>query len=362
MITYCTNIHPGESWGEIFQNLQTFIPVIKTAVYPGKTFPIGLRLSELAATQLNERSAVAFTEWMLQNDLYVPTINGFPYGSFHTTPIKKNVYLPDWRHSDRAEYTKKLAKLLDYWLPEDLSGSISTVPIGFKSCISNADFSVVKKNITTVLDYLERLRQKSGKKIILAFEAEPGCVLETVEDIVIFFERMNFSPQQQETVGVCFDCCHHAVEFENPRTALNRLLNSGITIAKVQISSATRIINPHADILEFLSEPTYLHQVVIRAASGDYFRYNDLPVAIRKHNFRIGDEWRIHFHLPIFLKSTQWCETTQDFIEDLLPLLDKNTLLEIETYTWNVLPTELQSDNVTQSIIREIEWLKAKRI
>jgi sugar phosphate isomerase/epimerase len=362
VITYCTNIHPGESWGDTFQNLRTHIPPIKAAVSPNKSFPLGLRLSALAAQELEESNIAVFTEWLQQHDLYLPTINGFPYGAFHAVHIKENVYLPDWRHSERVEYSKRLAMLLDVWLPSDICGSVSTVPIGFKSCINASDIDQVRTNLTFVLEYLAQLRQSSGKKILLALEAEPGCLLETVADIIDFFTHMNFSAELQEGLGVCFDCCHHAVEFENPGTAIKHLAEAGITIAKAQISSAPRMFDPARAELERLCEDTYLHQVVIRDTAGFFTRYNDLPFAMREHNFKNGDEWRVHFHLPIFLQHTPWCATTQNFIEEALPLLDSRTLLEIETYTWNVLPPELQAATVTKSIINEIAWLKAKRL
>jgi len=361
VITYCTNIHPGESWADTFLNLQDHIPCIKSAVSPDHPFPIGLRLSHRATTEINARSAAVFDDWMQHNNVFIPTINGFPYGSFHASRIKENVYLPDWRQPDRVNYTITLADLLDCWLPEKVQGSISTVPVGFRNCVNDSDLLTVRRNLVFVLEHLDRLRQASGKTIVLALEPEPGCFLETTEHIISFFERMNFSDELRTGIGICFDCCHHAVEFETPSASLARLANAGITIGKVQISSAPCVVNPSYLILEQLCEPTYLHQVVIRSTDGIIRRYNDLPDAMNEHNDRSGDEWRIHFHLPIFLSNTPWCDTTQQFIEEILPLLDRNTLLEIETYTWDILPPDMRLGSVTQSIIHEIEWLKEYR-
>ncbi|MDD2366864.1 MAG: metabolite traffic protein EboE [Desulfuromonadaceae bacterium] len=362
MITYCTNIHPGESWTDTFLNLQAHIPPVKSAVSPDKPFPIGLRLSCQAASEIKSDTGAfrAFTEWMQLTKTYIPTINGFPYGLFHSKRIKENVYLPDWRQPERVDYTKLLASLLDCWLPSDLQGSISTVPIGFKGCISEIDFGIVKKNLTSVLEYLSQLYLKSGKKILLALEPEPGCLLETVDEILVFFERMEFSDEHRDHIGVCLDCCHLAVEFEEPDAAIARLGEAGIAIAKVQISSAPRFVDPLRADLERLCEPNYLHQVVIRSVEGKLLRYVDLPEALQLHPFSRGEEWRVHYHLPVFLKNTLWGNTTQQFIMELLPLLDSETLLEIETYTWDVLPAELRSDSVTDSIIQEIKWLKTE--
>jgi hypothetical protein len=362
VITYCTNIHPGESWADTFLNLQNHIPSVKSVVSPDDPFPIGLRLSCQAALEINAgaETSEAFMGWLQHTKTYIPTINGFPYGSFHSKRIKENVYLPDWRQSERVDYTKILATLLDCWLPGDVQGSISTVPIVFGNCINETEMGIVRKNLLSVLEHFERLHQASGKKILLALEPEPGCQLETVIDVISFFERMNFSDEHRSRIGVCLDCCHLAVEFEDPVEAFVKLGAAGIPIAKVQISSAPSLLDPCRTTIERLCEPNYLHQVVIRTSEGNLVRYTDLPEALQKHQIRSGEEWRIHFHLPVFIENTPWGNTTQQFIIDLLPMLDPDTLLEIETYTWEVLPAELRPSSVNDSIIQEIKWLKAQ--
>jgi hypothetical protein len=360
MITYCTNIHPGESWGETFKNLQIYIPPVAADVSPLAPFPVGLRLSNYAALEIDERVSAEFTEWLQRTNTFVPTLNGFPFGSFHRSVVKESVYLPDWRDGERADYTVRLADLLDSWLPEDVQGSISTVPIGFKRGFKVVE-GAVRANLMRVLEHLDRLRQKSGKLILLALEPEPGCLLETVHEVISYFERMAFPDELSRGFGICFDCCHQAVEFENPFHSLKLLAEAGITVAKIQVSSALRIINPARALLEKFCEPRYLHQVVIRDETGTLRRYDDLPEALRDHHSGDGDEWRIHFHVPIFIERMAPFETTGYFIKEMLPLIDPHVLLEVETYTWDVLPPELRLPSVTQSIIREIQWLKAER-
>jgi sugar phosphate isomerase/epimerase len=360
MITYCTNIHPGESWGDTFNNLQTYIPPVAAAVSPAAPFPIGLRLSDRASLEIDERASAGFMEWLRSTDTYVPTINGFPYGSFHGSVVKENVYLPDWRDCERADYTMRLANLLNSWLPENVQGSISTVPIGLKRGFID-EAGAVRANLMRVLEHLDRLRQKSGKIIQLALEPEPGCLLETTHEVVSFFDRMAFPAELRQGIGICFDCCHQAVEFETPSHSLKLLADAGITIAKVQVSSALRVKNPDRVLLEKFCEPCYLHQVVIRDEAGALSRYTDLSDALREHRDGNGDEWRIHFHVPIFIERLEQHETTVYFIKETVPLIDSSVLLEVETYTWEVLPPELRMASVTQSIIREIQWLKAER-
>lgn len=360
LITYCTNIHPGESWQETFAALQRYIPAVKAAVSPDRSFPIGLRLSHRAAEELTGEENERFVCWLRENDSFVPTLNGFPYGSFHGERVKEKVYLPDWRSSDRAAYTMRLADLLAGWLPEGVTGSISTVPIGFKGVVGESDQPSVRKQFITVLAHLKHLQQQRGRNIILALEPEPGCLLETTEEVCDFFSGLDLPHDLRDMIGICYDCCHQAVEFEEPADSLARLADAGVRIAKVQISSALNILAPSLELLSHFDEPCYLHQVVVRNRKGELVRYNDLSEARVRHSMNDGEEWRCHFHVPIFLSGVGNYSTTRFFLEEVLPLLPQNLLLEVETYTWDVLPPELRCESVTDLIIREIQWLEAQ--
>jgi hypothetical protein len=193
---------------------------------------------------------------------------------------------------------------------------------------------------------------------MLALEPEPGCLLETTAEVCGFFDAMGFHQSLKKHLAVCYDCCHQAVEFEEPTESLNRLAAAGIPIAKVQVSSGVQIKGGHAAELAGFVEPCYLHQVVVRRSNGDLSRYPDLQDALSSHEQQSGDEWRCHFHVPIFRSGTT--ETTGSFLDEFLPLLQKDILLEVETYTWDVLPAELRCGTVTDSIIREIRWLKER--
>jgi hypothetical protein len=240
-------------------------------------------------------------------------------------------------------------------------GSISTVPVAFGRDFPEQDMEVIRNNLLRTLEHLDHLRQKSGKAIMLSLEPEPGCLLETTDNIITFFERMKFPDTMQSALGICLDCCHQAVEFETPAECLAHLATAGIGIGKVQISSALRMLDPERTLLESFCEPVYLHQTIIRGKDGMLRRYNDLSDALRDHPRGRDEEWRIHFHVPIFVNRMPRYGTTRFFIDALLPLLDKNMLLEVETYTWEVLPSELRAESVDHSIVRELQWLKGQR-
>ena len=138
---------------------------------------------------------------------------------------------------------------------------------------------------------------------------------------------------------------------------------AGIAIPKVQLSAALRIPEVTADVNETLAgfaEPVYLHQVIERR-SNDLVRHLDLPEALETLDEAIGHEWRIHFHVPIFLDELQHFSTTQDFLKEILALHRKQSIsshLEVETYTWDVLPERYRGVEVSTAIARELDWVR----
>lgn len=359
LITYCTNIHPGESWAQVFASLERHIPAVKAAFSPDAAFPIGLRLAERAARELNAEENRRFSAWLAEQDCFVPTLNGFPYGSFHGQRVKENVYLPDWRSPLRADYTRRLADLLAGWLPQGTPGSISSVPLGFKGVVDWDDLPAFRQQLEAVLRHLARLHETTGREILLALEPEPCCLLETTEEACRLFEQIRLPEELRPYLGLCYDCCHQAVEFEDPAASWRRLQDAGIRVAKVQVSSALKVAAARRESLRRFDEPVYLHQVVVRHGDGRLERHAELGEALAR--VAPGEEWRCHFHVPIFLPDLPEYGTTRDFLETLLPLLPQDLLLEVETYTWDVLPPELRDVPVTESILRELDWLRQQR-
>lgn len=357
VITYCTNIHTGEVWEDVFFDLRTHLPRIKTAVSPFQAFPIGLRLSNRAATGLDETESARFSDWCGENGFFVPTINGFPYGDFHGPVVKERVYAPDWRHQERVDYTKRLALLLSRWLPFGITGSVSTVPVCFRKERGAGALPVIRENLIECLEFVDRLRQKTGKDIVIALEPEPGCYLETTEDVLAFFEGLHLPSHLMDCLGICYDCCHQSVEFEDPVSTISNIRKENIRIAKVHVSSAPHLGFFDREYLEQVAEPVYLHQVVVKNPGGELRRFDDIPNALALYKGE-GSECRVHFHVPVFLERIGSHATTRPFIEQILSLLDGNTLLEIETYSRNVLPSGMYSDGIDESIIREIQWLE----
>lgn len=394
-LTYCTNIHPGESWPEVRAALLRYLPEVKRRVSPDAPMGVGLRLSaEAAATLTREPEALAELRRFLDDGgFYVFTLNGFPYGRFHGVRVKEGVYQPDWRRPERLAYTNQLADLLTALMPAGdtmLEGSVSTAPGGFRDLagMQSAEAEVADALLHHAA-HLHALRESTGRTIALAIEPEPMCLMETIEELSRFFERhllcrdgvarlaalARITAREAEEVvrrhlGVCYDVCHAAVEFEAPETALASLRRNGIGVAKLQLSSALRIPRVDAAVIERLrsyDEGVYLHQVVERwAADRRLVRHLDLADAFAAFASmpEAGDrEWRVHFHVPIFHDDLGAFGTTQTELREILELQRRSMIsphLEVETYTWNVLPPDLRPIEVSEAIARELTWVRER--
>src|SRR5882672_4634681 len=227
-LAYCTNIHRGEDWRQTFDSLQRYTTAVRARVSPDKPYAIGLRLSDLASRQLAEPETLAqFKAWLEANNSYIFTINGFPFGSFHGTRVKEQVYVPDWTSSDRLAFTNRLFDILAELLPAGIEGSVSTVPCSFKEFIrTDEQVEVMCKNLWSCVDHITALTDRTGKPLHLGLEPEPLCYLETSTETVKFFERMKkVRPNDQrveQALGVNYDTCHLAVEFEEPEDVVKR--------------------------------------------------------------------------------------------------------------------------------------------
>lgn len=391
-LTYCTNIHAGENWADHFTALKLNFPEIKKQLSPNAPMGIGLRLSNIASIEiLKDNNLPEFKEWLQLNNAYVFTMNGFPYGGFHNTIVKDQVHAPDWTTNDRLDYTLRLFNILASLLPKDMEGGISTSPLSYKHWFkSDAELSRAKfeatENILRVVAELNKIKQKTGITLHLDIEPEPDGILETGKEFIEWFEN-NLLPQGvsyfknelnipaaqveyiiKDHVNLCYDVCHFAIGYEPHEAVINELAKKGIKVGKIQISAALKAsfdsASRQAILTEFdkFNESTYLHQVIARLADGSLLRYPDLPEALAATDN--AKEWRAHFHVPVFSQDFELLQSTQSDIIKVLHIQGQNPFtnhLEVETYTWEVLPDALKIP-LNQSIIRELEWVKHQLI
>jgi len=386
-LTYCTNIHRGETWADTRAALERHLPDVKRMFAPHQTMGVGLRLSAIASETLAQpRELARFQDFLAGHGLYVFTINGFPYGPFHGTRVKEEVYQPDWRFTERLAYSNRLADLLAALLPDDaeLEGSVSTVPATFRP-IGEEPGAIerIADNLLQHAAHLVGLRERTARTITLALEPEPMCYLETIEEAARFFEDHLFSSPAirrfsaltglekaaaeaalRQHLGLCYDVCHAAVEFEDAAESLARLAGAGIGIFKLQLSAALKVPRVDARTVEQLrrfDDGVYLHQVVERRPDGSFVRFLDLAPAFANLDQAQGNEWRVHCHVPIFMATLPELGTTQDFLRDILMLHRQSPIsrhLEVETYTFDVLPEELRRVDVATAVARELQWVR----
>jgi hypothetical protein len=373
-LAYCTNVHRGETWAETFAALEQHTLPVRRRVAPGRTYAIGLRLGQRAAAELAQPAALlAFQRWLEQHDCTVFTINGFPYGSFHGTRVKEQVYAPDWSTPERVAYTLQLFSLLDQLMPAGAGGSVSTVPASFKGFIAAepARRAAIFRNLTACGRGIAELAAKSGRDLHLGLEPEPMCLIETSAETVDFFAAWRTAERAADgllnVVGVNYDCCHLAVEFESAAAALDRITGAGLRLSKLHLSSALRV-KPDASgraALAAFVEPVYLHQVVVgRAGTNEVRRrYVDLPDALADATPTLpDDEWRVHFHVPLHATPGAPFSDTRDHLTAALDWLQAQpracTHLEMETYTWEVLPPALRLP-IGDQLVREYAWTLA---
>ncbi|GAB3692090.1 metabolite traffic protein EboE [Spirosoma flavus] len=393
---YCTNIHAGESWEAHFAAMQKAIPELKKRLSPDAPFGIGLRLSNEASEELEQpENLIQFQHWLADNDCYVFTMNGFPFGGFHNTTVKDHVHTPDWTTEARVEYSKRLFRILSVLLPVDelgnaIQGGVSTSPLSYRywfeweqPAARDYILSQTTQNVLEVVSELVRLHRQTDRLMHLDLEPEPDGVIETADEFIAWFtdyllpmgieqltEEFGLSDADAETaicehVRLCYDVCHFAVGYERPADVLDKMKEYGLRVGKIQISAALKAQFPTdsesdreavRQAFAQFNEPTYLHQVVARTTSDELLRFRDLPEALAAFNENHA-EWRSHFHVPIFIADYGVLQSTQDDIREVLRLQSERRFtnqLEVETYTWGVLPDDLKKD-IVDSIEREMK-------
>lgn len=395
ILGYCTNVHAGVTLDAVRANLLAHALPVKRRVCPDTPMGVGLWFAYDAAVELLEDPGKIgqLRDWMTDQGLFAYTLNGFPFGDFHEDRVKTKVYEPTWATRERYDYTLALATILSELLPDDAEeGSISTLPLGWPltSVHQRSDLDTPATldpefaracagRLTDLTHYLARIELDTGKCIHVDLEPEPGCVLDTAAGVVDFFERYLLGTPDDATIRgylrVCHDVCHSAVMFEPQREALAAYQAAGIGVGKVQLSSAARVCfdgmtgNERAHAMAALrgfAEDRYQHQTAVRYDDGTAVFYADLPDALAAAAAGDGPrgEWRVHFHVPVYLDRFGPIATTRGEVAECLRLLgarsgdDGVAHYEVETYAWGVLPAELQRETLADGIADELAWVR----
>lgn len=379
---YCTNVHAGADLEQYWANLRRHAVGVKERFSPKQPMGIGLWFSANAAEQLLASDRLpAFRDWLRESGLLPFTFNGFPHGDFHERVVKHRVYLPTWMDVARLRYTEQLVEIQHRLLPAGVEGSISTLPIAWGTPTLTADqAATAAANLRTAAKFMRDYEVAHGRLIHLALEPEPGCVFTWSQDIIRFYDEhllRGVSAAEEAIIRrhirVCHDVCHAAVMFEDQTAVLKKYQAAGIEIGKFQISAAVRMAldslppcgserSAAIEQLETFREERYLHQTVVKR-QGQTTYYEDLPAALAAERDLPYGEWRVHFHVPIFLSRFGKLQSTQDQIIECLQAARETTNcrhLEVETYAWSVLPPEMQQPELADGIAQEMSWLAAQ--
>ena len=385
-LTYSTLVHPGDTWPEIWDSLNRYVPKVKERVSPDSSFGVSLRISAASAATLtsdaNERAKLR--GFLDEHDMYLYTVNAFPYGAFKNTLVKERVYEPDWRSDERSLYTMQVADILAEVAAPGVEPTIQSPPLGFKPRVTGSDVvTAYTRQVIRTVAHLVKLRERTGRLVRLALEPEPACFLETTEEAVDYFtnhlyaepavaslaEQAGLSRGEaqsalSEHLGMVYDICHQAVEYEDIAASLRLLADRGIPVFKLQEAAAVRVpevTQAMVDALRQYADTVYLTQTVEKR-NGELTRYLNLEDAFEAWERDPGPrEWRTHFHVPVFLDDLGDFKTTRFAIEDALAFHRENKLsahLEIETYTWDVLPEHLKTGDIVDYVTTEIEWVR----
>jgi hypothetical protein len=385
-LTYSTLVHPGDTWPEMKNSLQTYLPWVKAKFSPNAPMGVSLRLANASVEELlaKPEERLWLKNFLIAEDLYVFTVNAFPYGPFKGQIVKERVYEPDWTTEARTKYTIRIADILAEVTGVGVEPTIQTSPLAFRPNVTSPAYEdSFNENIYRVIAHLMTLEKKTGRRVKLALEPEPYCFLETIPETVDYFKEKIYSLKAAERIaklscqplaevfgatrrylGVVLDICHQSVEFEDITDDIKQLSEAGIPIFKLQAAAALQVENVTAEIIEELKKYTgtiYLSQTT-ELRDGQITRFLNLEDAIRAWESDPGPrEWRTHFHVPVFLKDLGSFQTTRGGIDAALKVHAKTPLsthLEIETYTWDVLPEHLKTGDISEYVIRELEYVR----
>lgn len=375
---YCTNVHAGATLDEMRANLERHALAVKERYSPQRSMGVGLWLSAKAAEELLLNHAEGeFGEWLAERGLVPYTMNGFPFGNFHEAVVKHRVYEPTWWQPERLHYTMQLAQILDAILPPGMEGSISTLPIAWGApCPSREELEQSAAQLRQAAAWLHQLEEETGRLIYICLEPEPGAAFSFADDAVHFFQWQLFGQDDEERVRrnirICHDICHAAVMFEDQKEVLRKYAAAGMQVGKIQVSAALAmnldLFEPPADQarkaaikqLSQFAEDRYLHQTVVRRDGDDVF-YEDLRPALDAEAKDQRGEWRVHFHVPIYLNEFGRLRATQGEIVKGLAAARQHTNCkhyEVETYAWGVLPGELRQPELAAGIAEELKWFE----
>lgn len=389
-LAYCSNVHAGKSFGAVLEGLESVTLPLRERLAPGQLFGVGMYLPAAVAFELADGDRNSDREYLADfledNGLDPFTWNAFPYGGFHEQGLKEGVFLPAWDEPERVMYTAACANLATllagparHAKPGDAARhlSLSTHTGMHASQRAERDEDLARQALVLMSEGLAGLEDASDWRCILSLEAEPRANCNDTAELAALIGGLHALHDDEVDIlrrhlGTCLDACHAAVEFEDPASAFANATAHGTPLGKLQLTSALSLVAPgthgaDCERLFALAERRYLHQVTARAPDGTLARADDLPEAEALWTagdaaWREAEEWRCHFHVPLDrerlvlagadpsgdqddpggLATTRAAAAAQlaAVLADPERWGTDELHIELETYTWDVLPAE----------------------
>lgn len=367
-LSYCTNVHPAEDLDGIIEQLDLHAGPVRRAAGLD-TLGVGLWLPARTASLLaaHEGARDRLRAALERNGLTLRTINAFPYRGFHDDVVKLAVYRPDWTTPERLQFTADCATVLAHLLPEDASGSISTLPLGWREGWDASADAAAEAHLLLLVEHLRRLEERTGRRVRVGVEPEPGCILDDVDDVVTWLAARTRLIEDGR-LGLCLDTCHLAVSFADPAEAVAAAAAAGVPIVKVQASVALEVPDPAdpraASALAPFAEARYVHQVRSAPVDGERFAADDLEEVLHADPAWPTDRpWRVHVHIPLHAIPAEPLRATTEVLEAAVAAVletpgGAEAHLDVETYTWTVLPESLQPESLVEGIAAELRWAR----
>lgn len=369
---YCTNVHPYHTVDGMLAALRRHAVPLRQHLGIEGSLGVGLWLPASVARELAGTGARQLAAQLDALNLHAFTVNAFPYGEFHGEQVKDQVFRPSWAEPERLQYTLAAAAVLAELLPEGEVGSISTHSGAYKPWGAAAnDEDALVAGFVAAAQGLAQLQSRTGRRVVLAIEPEPLSFLETTEEVLDLFTRrlLPEAGDAAEYLGLCYDACHQAVQYEDMAASVSALGAAGVRLAKVQLSSALVLRRPAEDreLLRPFADDRWFHQVVTRAGDGSLTRLADLPLALTDPAAARAAEWRVHLHVPLFadpLDPQGRLGTTRPWLQQLLAVVNRCEVtphLELETYSYSALPAEHAAElgvpDLDSCLAAEFRWV-----
>ncbi len=363
-LAYCSNVHAAEDAAGIVAQLGRFAAPVRERLGASR-LGIGLWLAADAARELraDPDALGALRDALDEGELEVVTFNAFPYRGFHAPVVKEAVLPPGLdRRGARRLHPRCRGALRRAPARRHRRGVGLDDAARLARGWSDADAAAARERFAGLAGQLADLERTTGRTIRVGIEPEPSCVVETIDEAV---DALSVSTRTGSAWRSTPAITRSPSTIRPMRWMRSSAPACGSSSASSRAPCAPRRRGSAAGRrrLEEFVEPRFLHQTrEPRSSPGQVHGTDDLPEALAG-GLPAEREWRVHFHVPVHEGGP---ETTQAELQAWMAALVGRPAarvhhLEIETYTWTVLPEDRRpvgEGGLIDGLTREVAWTR----